>query len=484
MKTILKFRTKLSDSNKDKFKRVISSKQNLTLTRICESRTNAGTYDISVRGNVKDLKNLWSKSFGSKTFSNLTEEQKQLFQKCLEDAVVGATAAPVATDAVSSSGSNSSAVNGLVQSDILGNWKSGQGFLAAKTDYDNNIVPDMLSVVNTRITESENDPTDVVTMDVPLLIRILEYAREDTNSDLDLHFMAENLIAMSREHDVLTMGDYDEIVDIEASDNEEADDDLDEIDEAGKKRKKRYRKVRYPVLRRYYGWFPMIPWLDPHHHHDTPKPTIPPVDSDTTEMSDSTIDSGTGDAGGDVAGTGDAGTAVGENEERIEEADDEDQNSDQNDSNDQNNDENQKENDQKPESNDKENKEEEQKEFKPKDQDLARINSFSEKSIEDTLIRYYKNNIVKDPNNIINSNLNDLVILNSIALLDDGSYLIKFKTKDDTEPKFAHMKMYNGFLMPFLQNEKLYLSKIELKQFLDKSGKSNSNVNVLRKFKH
>ena len=60
--------------------------------------------------------------------------------------------------------------------------------------------------------DKANDPADVVTMDVPLLIRLLEYAREDAKTDIDLHNVTENLIKYSKIHDVLSMDQYDKIV--------------------------------------------------------------------------------------------------------------------------------------------------------------------------------------------------------------------------------------------------------------------------------
>lgn len=56
--------------------------------------------------------------------------------------------------------------------------------------------------------EEINNPTDTVTVDVPLLIRIMEYAKEDAKTDLDLHNAAEKLIALSQEGRTLTMDDY------------------------------------------------------------------------------------------------------------------------------------------------------------------------------------------------------------------------------------------------------------------------------------
>ena len=57
----------------------------------------------------------------------------------------------------------------------------------------------------------ENEP-DAVKLDVPLLIRLLEYAKEDAKTDMDLHNVAEKLIEMSEHGDTLTMAEYDAIV--------------------------------------------------------------------------------------------------------------------------------------------------------------------------------------------------------------------------------------------------------------------------------
>lgn len=54
---------------------------------------------------------------------------------------------------------------------------------------------------------------DTVTFDIPLLIRVLELAREDIKSDMDLHRVVERLINM-RDQGMLTMDDYDEIAQI------------------------------------------------------------------------------------------------------------------------------------------------------------------------------------------------------------------------------------------------------------------------------
>ncbi len=61
------------------------------------------------------------------------------------------------------------------------------------------------------VEEAEVDEVDTVTMDVPLLLRMMEYAREDAHEDMDLHDVAERMIAMSKDGP-LSMDDYDSIV--------------------------------------------------------------------------------------------------------------------------------------------------------------------------------------------------------------------------------------------------------------------------------
>lgn len=51
-----------------------------------------------------------------------------------------------------------------------------------------------------------------IRVDVPLLIRLLEFAREDASSDLDLHALASRMISESEGGKVLTMEDYEELI--------------------------------------------------------------------------------------------------------------------------------------------------------------------------------------------------------------------------------------------------------------------------------
>lgn len=62
-----------------------------------------------------------------------------------------------------------------------------------------------------RPVKEEVDEADTVTMDIPLLIRVLEYAREDAKTDMDLHKVVENLINM-RGEGTMSMAMYDKIV--------------------------------------------------------------------------------------------------------------------------------------------------------------------------------------------------------------------------------------------------------------------------------
>lgn len=61
-------------------------------------------------------------------------------------------------------------------------------------------------------TTTNMNPKDTITVDVPLFIRLLEYAREDAQTDMDLHDLAENIIGLSEDGEVLTMDDYNAIV--------------------------------------------------------------------------------------------------------------------------------------------------------------------------------------------------------------------------------------------------------------------------------
>ena len=58
----------------------------------------------------------------------------------------------------------------------------------------------------------EEDPTDLIAMDVPLFIRMLEYAREDAETDMDLHNVTERAIEATKLRGLLSMEDYESII--------------------------------------------------------------------------------------------------------------------------------------------------------------------------------------------------------------------------------------------------------------------------------
>jgi len=57
---------------------------------------------------------------------------------------------------------------------------------------------------------------ETLVVNVPLMIRLLEYAREDAKTDVDLHKVVEKMIDENEEHDVLTMEHYDELMENES----------------------------------------------------------------------------------------------------------------------------------------------------------------------------------------------------------------------------------------------------------------------------
>lgn len=66
--------------------------------------------------------------------------------------------------------------------------------------------------VQNRKPVDEKNPIDTVRMDIPLLIRVMEFAKEDAKTDMDLHVAAENMIELSKSDRVLNMDDYNSIV--------------------------------------------------------------------------------------------------------------------------------------------------------------------------------------------------------------------------------------------------------------------------------
>ena len=66
-----------------------------------------------------------------------------------------------------------------------------------------------------QVTEETNvsdDIPDIIAVDVPLFIRLLEFAREDAGDDMDLHEVAERAIEAVKARGVLSMDDYETLV--------------------------------------------------------------------------------------------------------------------------------------------------------------------------------------------------------------------------------------------------------------------------------
>lgn len=101
---------------------------------------------------------------------------------------------------------------------VLGKYTSSSTAHRGADKHDNNYGGYAHAV---RPIKEEADEKDTVTMDIPLLIRVLEYAREDAKTDMDLHKVVENLISM-RGEGTLSMDMYNKIVAIKEA-IEEAD---------------------------------------------------------------------------------------------------------------------------------------------------------------------------------------------------------------------------------------------------------------------
>ena len=63
---------------------------------------------------------------------------------------------------------------------------------------------------NTIKVGEEVSKTDTLTIDIPMFIRLMEYAREDAKTDMDLHNVATNLLKIKDK--TISMADYDQVV--------------------------------------------------------------------------------------------------------------------------------------------------------------------------------------------------------------------------------------------------------------------------------
>jgi hypothetical protein len=93
----------------------------------------------------------------------------------------------------------------------------------------------LVSFMLEEITAMQDNPKDIITVDVPLLIRLLEYAREDAKTDMDLHNLTDRMIALCNKGITLTMQNYGELIN--------------QVDE-GAKHKGTYQKIGEPSCKR------------------------------------------------------------------------------------------------------------------------------------------------------------------------------------------------------------------------------------------
>ncbi len=79
---------------------------------------------------------------------------------------------------------------------------------SAYSEYEQSLGGEVKFAVN-KVAE---DKVDKISVDVPLFIRLLEYAREDAKTDMDLHTLTEKIIKASKLNHTLSMKDYDSLV--------------------------------------------------------------------------------------------------------------------------------------------------------------------------------------------------------------------------------------------------------------------------------
>lgn len=66
--------------------------------------------------------------------------------------------------------------------------------------------------INEIFKETLQEPNKII-LDVPLFIRLLEYAREDAKNDMDLHKITENILELHSDGiKILKMKDYENII--------------------------------------------------------------------------------------------------------------------------------------------------------------------------------------------------------------------------------------------------------------------------------
>jgi hypothetical protein len=84
--------------------------------------------------------------------------------------------------------------------------------LESEHNYIQGHIDTIAKVVGSESVNEADDVVDTITMDVPLFLRMLEFAKEDAKTDMDLHDVTEKSIELSKQNDKLTMDDYNSII--------------------------------------------------------------------------------------------------------------------------------------------------------------------------------------------------------------------------------------------------------------------------------
>lgn len=84
--------------------------------------------------------------------------------------------------------------------------------LESEHNYIQGHIDTIAKVVGGESVNEADDVVDTITMDVPLFLRMLEFAKEDAKTDMDLHDVTEKSIELSKQNDKLTMDDYNSII--------------------------------------------------------------------------------------------------------------------------------------------------------------------------------------------------------------------------------------------------------------------------------
>lgn len=89
---------------------------------------------------------------------------------------------------------------------------------------------DFFRIRNQQEEEEMEGGKDIISMDMPFLIRVLELSRESINSDEELHKMVERLLDLSQNGNPLTMDDYNAIQEFEGGSEDDTEEHYDEDD--------------------------------------------------------------------------------------------------------------------------------------------------------------------------------------------------------------------------------------------------------------